>query len=71
MLFSTEKYKQYFNAVTYLFLDSIVRCSNLNYDVIPVDQIPEDTTELYFERNGLKEIPLEINRLSKLRRMLV
>ena len=41
----------------------------MGYDVIPINDIPDDVTELYLERNRIKEIPLEINRFNKLRRM--
>ena len=49
----------------------MVRCSNLNFDRIPVEDIPNDVIELYMERNNVEKIPLEINNFTRLKILLV
>lgn len=47
--------------------NGVVRCSNLNFDRIPVEDIPNDVIELYMERNNVVKIPLEINNFTRLK----
>lgn len=46
-----------------------MRCSDTLLDTIPIDDIPADVTELYLNGNTFKEIPLSINKLSRLQRL--
>jgi len=48
---------------------SIVRCSHSNIQTISIDDIPDDVTEIYLDRNKIKEIPIKINKFERLQRL--
>ena len=52
-----------------MYLGSIVRCSHSNIQTISIDDIPDDVTEIYLDRNKIKEIPIKINKFERLQRL--
>lgn len=53
---------KYFDYIT----GNIVRCINSGLTSFPVDDIPEDVTELYLNLNMIRMIPPEIKKFTKL-----
>jgi len=48
---------------------TVVRCHSASYYEIPVNDIPDDVTELYMDGNKIKAIGQEINKFTKLEKL--
>ena len=54
-----------------ILIGTVVRCHSASYYEIPVNDIPDDVTELYMDGNKIKAIGQEINKFTKLEKLWV